>query len=818
MVLDPITSAFIGWVCGKLADTALRHLASSDLLRNDLDKAVAVWADGLPKKIHVNPAALFPIVDPTTAETERPQYYALQQLLQQQTQFPSEEIWLNVFVESWNHVKATVPEPQPFFSLSEQQAREHLQKLAVTTYNVCIQYEPLFKIHVANELREIKERLPIREKPTASIRLPGRVHNLPYGSIGGFFKGRDEILAELKSGLSGDRPTAITQTRTIHGLGGIGKSRLAVELAWQMLQNEEIKAAFFVVADTHANLISNFAELAGSTLLDLPEQTLEDQPKVIKAVLKGLAARDGYILIFDNADSNEARAELKKILPHLSSGRVLVTSRAAEWPGDVKTIPLDKLGRDDAVDYLLDKTDEKRAKAEDDKERASELATLLGGLPIALEQAAAYINHRRISLAQYIGDFNEKRERVLAYHGGALQDYPEAVLGVWATTEGHLDAAGLAILRLASFLAPEAIPVDLFESQPEEVAEAAEIIAEENPDIERPAETSGLDVRDVLSDLAAWSMVDLEGESFSVHRLLQDSVRLRMDGESRKVWTTLALSFVRAFFPDELPQSDDVRSWHRWRPMAPHVAAVVEHGGDEKIAEPTDWLTNELALHFQSRASYDIAEQLYRKALAICEETKGPEHTDTATCLNNLASLLYQTNRLKDAEPLYQKALEIDQKHFGPDHPKIAIRLNNLALLLKVTGRLDEAEPLYRRALSIDEKALGPDHPKIAIRLNNLASLLQDTGRLKQAEPLSRRALEIGEKTLGPDHPNVAIRLNNLAFLLKATGRKAGAVPLYERAVKIFEEKLGTEHPSTKTVRGNLEILRRELGRGAAER
>ena len=193
-------------------------------------------------------------------------------------------------------------------------------------------------------------------------------------------------------------------------------------------------------------------------------------------------------------------------------------------------------------------------------------------------------------------------------------------------------------------------------------------------------------------------------------------------------------------------------------------------------------------------ARWPDAEQELRQAKDEAEALDDP--AILAATLNNLAALLQATNRLAEAERLMRRALAIDENSFGPDHPNVAIDLNNLAALLKATNRLADAEPLMRRALAIDENSFGPDHPRVAIRLNNLAQLLQATNRLAEAEPLMRRALAIDENSFGPDHPNVAIDLNNLAALLQATNRLAEAEPLMRRALAIDENSFGPDHPN----------------------
>jgi tetratricopeptide (TPR) repeat protein len=171
-----------------------------------------------------------------------------------------------------------------------------------------------------------------------------------------------------------------------------------------------------------------------------------------------------------------------------------------------------------------------------------------------------------------------------------------------------------------------------------------------------------------------------------------------------------------------------------------------------------------------------------RRALAIDENTRGPEHPSVARTLNNLGPLLQATNRATEAEPLLRRALAIYEKSFGVEHPNVATGLNNLAQVMQATNRLSEAEPLMRRALAISEKSFGAEHPEVAIRINNLARLLQDTNRLAEAEPLMRRALAISEKSFGPEHPDIGIKLNNLAGLLTQAKRLRNAEPLLRRA------------------------------------
>jgi CHAT domain-containing protein/Tfp pilus assembly protein PilF len=233
----------------------------------------------------------------------------------------------------------------------------------------------------------------------------------------------------------------------------------------------------------------------------------------------------------------------------------------------------------------------------------------------------------------------------------------------------------------------------------------------------------------------------------------------------------------------------------------------------DPIAEANSLTQQAVALY--QRGHYADAEPLYKRSLAILEKALGPDHSDVATILNNLAELYRNQGRYADAEPLSMRSLAIREKALGPDHPDVAVSLNNLAGLYHNQGRYADAEPLLERALAILEKARGPDHPDVATTLNNLAGLYQAQGHYAEAEPLYKRSLAIYEKALGPDHPAVAVSLNNLAGLYNNQGRYADAEPLFKRSLAIYEKALGPEHLDVATTLNNLAGLYQAQGRYA---
>jgi tetratricopeptide (TPR) repeat protein len=620
--------------------------------------------------------------------------------------------------------------------------------------------------------------------------------SLPYASLGDLFQGREEMLKRLRETLAetpAGRATAIAG-KAVHGLGGVGKTRLAVEYAWQ--HAAEYTAVLFVGAQSPADLRRNLSALSDRSVLNLPEQEATEEEVREVAVLRWLQENPGWLLILDNVDSEDAATAVDVLVASLHGGHVLLTGRLARWSAEVEPIELDVLAEEAGAGFLLARTDGRRRTTEEDSAQASTLARELGFLPLALEQAGAYIAERRLTLGAYLDEWQSRHDQVITWFDPRVSHYPKSVAITWQTSFDRLSAQARRLLQRLAWLGPEPIPESLLDVPV--------------PDLPEPE--SDMDPREALVELETYSLVTRTAEtpSFTVHRLVQDVTRLSLQNDPGSTMLSEALRWVNAAF---MGNPEDVRVWPVLDALAPHSRAIVTFADAANLTAPTVRLMNDLGLLLKAKSLFVEAETLMRRALALDEKSFGLDHSNIAIRLNNLALLLQDTNRLAEAESLMRRALSINEKRFGPNHPNIATALNNLATLLEATNRLAEAEPLIRRALAIKEKSFGPDHVDVGICLNNLAQLLQTTNRLAEAEPLMARVVTIFEKSFGEQHPKVAIALNNLAQLLKATNRLAEAEPLMRRALAIDEKSFGPDHPNVAIRLNNLAQLLQDTNR-----
>ena len=605
-------------------------------------------------------------------------------------------------------------------------------------------------------------------------RYPGRhpdIANLPARNAA--FAGRGDLLAELRERLQ-EGSAAVVPAQALYGLGGVGKTQLALEYAHRYQANYDL--IWWIVSEAPGAIPAGLAELAARLGLVDDIAQVADQEQLAAMVLEDLRQREQWLLIFDNAPD---RQQLAPYLPQ-GDGQVLITSRYPVWGGTAQPVKVDTFTRAESVAFLTQRT------GTEDETTATALAEELGDLPLALEQTAAYLEQTGLPLGEYLELFRRRRAELLgrgeptAYQGTVDTTWQLAIEQVVSIQPSG--PAGIGLLRLCAFLAPEAIPLDLLTGHPDLLPEELAAAAHDE-----------LALQDAIAAVYRYSLVDRDQAGLRIHRLVQAVIRYRLAPDEQRQWAMASLALVHSTLPE---RPDHVEAWPVCARLLPHALAAAENAAEMDAAALTRAdVLHQIAWYLQSRAEYQQAQQVLKQALIIRETVLGDHHRDTLASLETLAHVLLAQADEEGARTLHERILAVREAQFGAEHPETAKTLRALAGVLHNQGDLDKARALHERALAIREARLGPDHADTADSLNYLSNLLYDQADLAGARQLRERALAIREARLGPDHPDTLWTLSNLATVLGDLGDLNGARALHERALALREARLGPDHP-----------------------
>jgi tetratricopeptide (TPR) repeat protein len=620
-------------------------------------------------------------------------------------------------------------------------------------------------------------------------RLPA-VWNVPYGR-NPTFTGRADDLDRLRQGFDRRRIPS-TAVQAIHGLGGVGKTQLALEYAYRFAPEHDL--VWWLRADEPATLAADFADLA--VALRMPGSVEPDQRAAVEAVKQWLARHDRWLLVFNGARDPEG---VKPYLPRDLRGQVLVTSRHPSWSSIALPLQLKPLKPSEGVELLLLRSGIR----EGEEAAARELVAELGALPLALAQARAYMEEAGTSVHEYLKRFRERRADLMKR--GATGTDAATVATTWdiAFREAkERSPAAVELLDLCAFLAPDDIPADALrrcEGLPAALAAAV-------------SEPFAFD--EAVSALRRYSLIEWHEDALSVHPLVQAAVRDRLGEHERWAWAELAVGLVSTMFPDAPDDPDQRGACRRWLPHA-RAALANARAVAAPPGEPAERLLRHAA-HYQYTFGFDAsAREMLEQALRMAEAVHGPDHAHVAMALSGLGLVLMRTGDLGGALRHGRRALQIDEKNLGPQSPIVATDLVNLAAVLKEGRALDEARRLAERALDVD-LLLGPaNDAAIARDYNNLGAILRDLEDRAGARRCFERAIAIDEQRDADDLP---LHLNNLGLLLREMGQLDEAEPLTERALSIGVSRYGADDPNVATFHSNRASVLQELGLRAHDR
>ena len=605
------------------------------------------------------------------------------------------------------------------------------------------------------------------------------------------FVGRERALEQLAEGLQGDGAVAVTQVDAIHGLGGVGKTQLAARYA--RTHRDAYDVIWWLRAEQPATLHVDLAALA--VALGLVDVDVEE-PEAVAAAGGWLERNRRWLLVFDNAS---AAAVIAGLVPEGEGGHVLITSRAhADWRSlGARPIALDVWEREESVAFLRARTGEHEDRVLD------AVADALGDLPLALEQAAAYISAKAITAAGYLERLRDRTPELFA--AGRPAGYGHTVATVWSLAFGELAEQPVAreLVRVCAHLAAERIPREL-------LGAISDLGGDDAPVAARA-------VDDAIELLLSYALLTATADStLGMHRLVADVARATAGADGCAAAAARAVDLVDGVLPGRPWEHEQ---WPVCVRLLEHAMTAAAWAEQHEVARAqTARVLARVGQYQQARAAYTTARALLERALAIKEAVYGLEHPEVAVTLTNLGIVQAQLGEFAAARASQQRALAIKEAVYGPEHPEVALTLGNLGNVQQQLGEFEAARASLQRALAINEAVYGPEHPEVASTLTNLGSVQQDLGEFEAARASQQRALAIKEAVYGPEHPEVAITLGNLGNVQQQLGEFAAARATQQRALAINEAVYGSEHPEVASTLTNLGSVQQDLGEFEAAR
>lgn len=617
------------------------------------------------------------------------------------------------------------------------------------------------------------------------------------------FTGREELLRLLHERLFQARESRFNHRIALYGLGGVGKTQLAIEYVYkhEALYND----IFWISASSEAGLISGFQDIASKKACAHIRND-QNPRNIAKDVLHWLRRQQGWLLVIDNLD---AISVVNGLLPEVTAdgGHTLITTRNRD-PTSIPAegIEVEVLPPDEALHMLwtcskIDGVDE----GTKEMYEANAIVTELGFLPLAIDQAAAYVRDSK-NLFGFLPVYRKNRKRILARRGRGNSSYAESVSTTWTMSIDCLKAINqpaIKLLQLLAFMSPDGVLVDFLASGRTEMSpEMQEIVGDD------------ISLTDALAALEMFSLVRRfnNGENIHIHRLVQAVIVDNLD----EMETELVLSDVLQMGLAAFPECEDDLSREKCRRYRLQIMSILGH---EEFNQFESTITNRCILTDRV-ASYLYQDGYFSDALklsTITSELKskvlGGEHPDTLMSAHAIASALSRLGRQLEASEWHCKTLAARRKALGPEHIETLESLHGLASSYSRAGRRAEAAELFEETLRIRKGVLGTHHQDTLWSMSGLASVYDRQGKSEKAVVLFQEALCIMKQVLGSDHPKTLWTVNNLACAFYRLGKLDESVHMFEEVLVLRKKVIGSTHPETAWTMHNLAVAYKRLGR-----
>ncbi|KAF5876254.1 putative tpr domain protein [Botrytis fragariae] len=657
------------------------------------------------------------------------------------------------------------------------------------------------------------------------------------------FVGRGTILDLIDEKFTG------SGSRTaLVGLGGAGKSQLAIEYAYRTRDLSQETWVFWVHASNAARFEQSFRDIANCVKIPGRQNS---QSKIFQLVHDWLRddQQGKWILILDNVDDASFLVQAQSVgrdgqrneniensrplityLPQCQNGSVLVTSRsrsaALKLVEQRDIIAVEPMGMIDALALFGKKLGQC-----DDGNNTAELVEALEFMPLAIVQAASYILQRipRYSLQDYLEDFRKndrKRTNLLHHNGEQLRRDWEAnnsILVTWQISFDYIRktrSSAADLLSLMSFFDRQGIPEALLRSRNtdrslEQNPESDDDDDDENnhssvstADSDDDKDNSlGSSINDGFEDDIlvlrdhSFIYVNADRTTFEMHRLVQLATRKWLeDQKQQEKWKRQFIKNLDA----ELP-TGEYENWVQCQMLFPHAQSAIVHKPEDQNSL-VEWAS---ILYKASWYAWEMgngkdAESLSVRAMKVRKKILGPEHEDTLASMAMVSYIYKLRGRWNAARELFMEVIETSKEKLGMNHSFTLISLAHLASAYRNQGQWDKAEEIFAEVMKINKKKLGLDHPDTLTSMANLASTYRNQERWDAAEELFVEVMETSKRKLGADHPDTLTSIANLASTYRNQERWDAAEELFVEVMKTSKRKLGADHPDTLTSMANL--------------
>ena len=638
-----------------------------------------------------------------------------------------------------------------------------------------------------NQFVQLREGLAkIEGIPKARFRLPPNVKQ-PWSVIEDLlsfhFRDPHDKLPALYSSLAERSSVAMVARSTIHGMGGVGKTQLALKYALDY--RDRYVGVWWFRAESDTALQADMSKCCER--IGVPVREGEHPGRILKQWLESHEGK--WLLVFDNAEGPDA---LRSYLPRGAAHHVIVTSRNPAWGGVSTPLEVDVWTTEQSEKYLADRF----SGGEPNEMRT--LADFLGGLPLALEVASSYLDETRVTAREYLELIEAKGDVI-----GSTAGDEWSLATTLSLAFDKLSAGARLLLRLCAFAAPEPIPEWMFREAGDQL-----------PSVLMEAVGDGLKWNRVVGELRRYGLAkriqitsEENGHALVFHRVTQQVVRTRLAAAEDCRAFSVVLDSV---CPNDPDHPDD---WPRYEALVEHATQLIRfHKTCHLDISGVARLLSSVAVFLSQKGNHKDAHELLERVLEARRRVLGEEHPDTLMSMNNFAATLRAQGDHAGARELLERVLEARRRVLGEEHPDTLMSMNNLAATLRDQGDHSGARELLERVLDAYRRVLEEEHPDMLTSMGNLAATLRAQGDHTGARELEKRALEARRRVLGEEHPDTFKSMSNLATTLRAQGDHVGARELDDRVLEARRHVLGEEHPDTLTSMNNLATTLRAQG------